>query len=268
MIDFKKITDNTRLYNFHSHTQFCDGYAPMREFVTAAIDAGFTHYGFSPHSPIPFDSPCNIKEENVAAYLSEFESLKKEFAGKIDLYKSMEIDYIDDNWGPSNPYFDTINLDYKIGSVHFIPHDDIHIDTDGSFQNFKVKMETYFDNDIRHVVESFYNQTLKMIEAGGFDIIGHFDKIGQNAGYFQPGIEDEEWYQNLISKVIDAIKDTGLIAEINTKSLTQHGRFFPGKRYFHILKKYEIPVIINSDAHYPALINAGREEGFDAYYNL
>ena len=68
--------------------------------------------------------------------------------------------------------------------------------------------------------------------------------------------------------MIDAIKDTGLIAEINTKSLKQHGRFFPGKRYFHILKKYGIPVIINSDAHYPALINAGREEGFEAYYNL
>ena len=268
MIDFKEIAAKSSLYNFHSHTQFCDGRAPMEDFAAKAVELGFTDYGFSPHSPIPAPSSCNMSKDDAISYFKEIDRLRSMYRGKINLFASMEIDYLDESWGPANPYFDTLPLDYRIGSIHFVPCGDQYVDTDGSFQNFKVKMETYFDNDIRHVVKSFYNQTLKMIEAGGFDIIGHFDKIGQNAGYFQPGIEDEEWYQNLISKVIDAIKDTGLIAEINTKSLTQHGRFFPGKRYFHILKKYGIPVIINSDAHYPALINAGREEGFEAYYNL
>ena len=37
MIDFKKIIKNSRLYNFHSHTQFCDGHAPMEEFVEEAV---------------------------------------------------------------------------------------------------------------------------------------------------------------------------------------------------------------------------------------
>ena len=43
----------------------------------------------------------------------------------------------------------------------------------------------------RHVVDTFYSHTLAMIEAGGFDMIGHFDKIGFNASYFQKGIEEK-----------------------------------------------------------------------------
>lgn len=265
MIDFNKVTTKSKYYNFHSHTQYCDGHAPMREFVMAAVEQGFSDYGFSPHSTLPIDSPCNIKEENVGKYIAEFRHLKQEFSGKINLYMSMEIDYLDSHWGPSNPYFDNLGLDYRIGSVHFVPLDGSFVDTDGHFDNFKVKMEKYFENDIRYVVETFYRQTLQMIESGGLDIIGHFDKIGQNANYFQPGIEEEAWYDKLVLKVIDAIKESGIYAEINTKSLAEHHRFFPNARYMRLVKKAGIPVLFNSDAHYPTLINAGRMEAMELY---
>ena len=52
MIDILKIVSETDNYNFHSHTQFCDGRAPMETMVNAAIGEGFRHWGFSPHSPI------------------------------------------------------------------------------------------------------------------------------------------------------------------------------------------------------------------------
>ena len=45
----------------------------------------------------------------------------------------------------------------------------------------------------------------------------------------------------------------------------EHNRFFPNKRYFGMLKKYEIPVVVNSDAHYPERINAGRMEAIELY---
>lgn len=267
MIDFKRITTTSALYNFHSHTQFCDGHAPMREFVPKAIELGFTDYGFSPHSPIPIPSPCNMKDTDVPVYIDEVNKLKEAYGTDINLYAAMEIDYLGDSWGPSDPYFDTVPLDYRIGSVHFIPCGNGFVDTDGNFTSFKEKMAEFFDNDIRHVVDTFYCQTLKMIEAGGFDIIGHFDKIGQNASYFCSGIENEDWYKRHIDNVICAIKDFGLIAEINTKSLSGHHRFFPNERYFGQIKKYGIPVIFNSDVHRTELINAGRQEAMTAYYN-
>ena len=147
MIDFKKIIKNSRLYNFHSHTQFCDGHAPMEEFVEEAVKEGFTDYGFSPHSPIPFESSCNMSMDSVDEYMSEFKRLKGIYGNCLNLYSSMEIDYINDEWGPSNPYFDTIPLDYRIGSVHFIPsftEEGKYIDIDGRFLSFKEKMHKYF----------------------------------------------------------------------------------------------------------------------------
>ncbi len=42
--------------NYHSHCSFCDGKAPMEEFIREAIRQGFTAYGVSSHAPLPFDT--------------------------------------------------------------------------------------------------------------------------------------------------------------------------------------------------------------------
>jgi len=55
-MNFKEITEKTDFYNFHTHTQFCDGRSTIREMVDAASDAGFQHLGFTPHSPLMVDS--------------------------------------------------------------------------------------------------------------------------------------------------------------------------------------------------------------------
>ncbi len=268
MINFKEIINTSKLYNFHSHTQFCDGRDEMEVFVKEAIHLNFTDIGFSPHSPIPYFSPCNMKEGDVPSYLAEVKRLQVEYGDKINIYSSMEIDFMDD-WGPSSSYFKKLELDYKIGSIHFIKsfvNTEEYVDVDGSFENFKKKMVCHFNDDIKTVVETFYNQTLKMIDVGGFDIIGHFDKIGFNANLYQNGIEDENWYQKIINKVIEAIIDKNIIVEINTKAYEQYNRFFPNERYFQLLKRYNAPVLINSDVHYPERINSGRIEAIKSYY--
>ena len=119
-------------------------HSPVAAFAEAAAESGFLHYGFSPHSPIPVQSPCNMSFERVEEYLKEFRRLRDEYAGKLNLYCSMEIDYLGSDWGPSNPYFDTLPLDYRIGSVHFIPSAEGMVDVDGRFESFKGKMERFF----------------------------------------------------------------------------------------------------------------------------
>lgn len=263
MIDFKQVIKDSDLYNFHSHTQFCDGHAEMEDFVKEAVAEGFTDYGFSPHSPIPFESPCNMSMDSVAMYLDEFNRLKSTYGDKINLYLSMEIDYLGQQWGASNAYFDSLPLDYKISSVHFIPaftDSNLYIDIDGRYPAFKQKMNDYFNNDIKAVVESFYKQSIEMVEAGGFDVIGHFDKIGHNAGHFKNGIEDEYWYKRLFMQLFEAIMDNHIVIEVNTKAYKEHNRFFPNLRYFELLKRSGATLLINSDAHYPQLINSGRIE--------
>lgn len=101
-----------------------------------------------------------------------------------------------------------------------------------------------------------------MVEAGGFDIIGHLDKVGCNAGYFQPGIESEQWYQALLDDLIHRVTDAGLVVEINTKAWHQHNRMFPHTDKWKKLVDAGIRLVVNSDVHVPALINAGRDEAY------
>lgn len=42
--DIIDITESTDCYNFHSHTQFCDGRVSMEVMVVAAINAGMKHW--------------------------------------------------------------------------------------------------------------------------------------------------------------------------------------------------------------------------------
>lgn len=251
---------STSRYNLHSHTQFCDGRGTMDQFARAAADAGILHYGFTPHSPVPFDTPCNMKADDVPAYLAEVERIRKKY-DTVQFYAGMEIDYLGPDWGPAHPYFAGLDLDYSIGSVHFLPaksDPSRFIDVDGRPERFVQYMHEYFDDDIEYVVEEFYRRSSAMVRAGGFDILGHLDKIGANASYYLPGIERRRRYLDALNALVDDVIASGVCVEINTKSLAQTGRIFPRETVVARLYRAHVPLLVNSDTHYPDLINAGR----------
>lgn len=266
MIDIIHIAQETDLYNLHTHTQFCDGHATMEEFVTEAISQGFTHLGFTPHSPVSVDSPVNMSREQVQEYIDEVERLRRAYGNHINIYTSMEIDYVSVGDGPANDYFRQLPLDYRIGSVHFIPaiNDPSEmVDIDGKFPAFKVRMGQYFDGDIEYVVRTFFAQMMAMVDEGGFEVVGHMDKIGFNASQYLDGIDEESWYDKLVIDLFENIMDHHLIIEVNTKAWLQRNRFYPNLKYFGMLKRFNAPVIVNSDAHYPTLLNNGRMEALE-----
>ncbi|MGM9853806.1 MAG: histidinol-phosphatase [Muribaculaceae bacterium] len=257
-----RILSTTR-YNLHSHTQFCDGRGTMGQFARAAVAAGIRHYGFSPHSPVPFDTPCNMKASDVPAYMAEVERIRAKYPS-VQFYAGMEIDYLGPDWGPASPYLRSIGLDYCIGSVHFLPAKSDpkrFVDVDGRPERFVQYMHEYFDDDIEYVVEEFYRRSSAMVRAGGFDILGHLDKIGANASHYLPGIERRRWYRDCLDALVDDVIAGGVCVEINTKSLRQTGRIFPAESVVARLYRARVPLAVNSDTHYPDLIDAGRPYG-------
>lgn len=262
-INIREITSQTRFYNFHTHTQYCDGRATIEEMTRAAVAEDFKYLGFTPHSPIPVESPCNMSIDAVMDYTAEIERVRKAFPG-IGIYKSMEVDYLGPEWGPSNELVKTWDLDYVLGSVHFVPtQEGKPVDIDGNPERFVRNLRALFHDDLRYVVDKFYDQTLSMIEEGGLDIIAHLDKIAANASIVDPDIESYSWYKAHVEKVIDAVSQQGLIVEINTKAYAKTGRMFPAVTWWPKIIDKGLDVIVNSDAHYPDLIKSGRDRAFE-----
>lgn len=269
MIDFLSIIKNNKNYNFHSHTQFCDGRNTMEDICLAAKDNGIKYLGFTPHSPLNIYSPCNMKWENVPEYFEEIGRLQNVFGNEMEIYKSMEIDYLSPDFGAHIDYFQNLPLDYRLSSVHFVPTKKGElIDCDGSEERFKKNLDLYFQNDIRYVVEKYFEQVLCMAEKGGFEIIGHFDKIACNASYISPGIENENWYEALVNDIISHIIDGNYIVEINTKAFEKKQRFYPSEKWWKKLLERNLPLMINSDVHYKDKIQSGRNEAFDLISKL
>lgn len=262
-ISIKGIIESTKDYNLHAHSQFCDGRDSMDDIAEAARKAGMRYFAFTPHSPIPLRSSCNMDGERMDEYLMECSRLREIHYPDMNILTSLEIDGLGTEYGPHIDYFQRLPLDFRLGSVHFVPNQDgVFLDCDGRFERFSQYLKEGYGGDLRYVVEKYFEQVLVMIERGGFDLLGHFDKIAGNAAVADPTLEDQGWYESLVDDVISHVAGTDVVVEINTKAFDQKGRFFPAERWWGKLLEADISLAIDSDAHYAERVAAGREEAF------
>lgn len=253
------------LCTYHSHCTFCDGKAPAEEFVKAAIAAGFHSYGVSSHSPLPFETRWSLRKDRLDDYLQEIERLKEKYASEIELYVGLEIDYLNDNWGPAVDYFQRMPLDYRIGSVHLVTNERNGelMDVDGTFEDFKENLETVFQGDLKHLVNAYFDASARMVELGGFDFVAHADKISVNGAFMDRTLVEQDWYNKRLWDYFTLIAEKGVMVEINTKAYSRKGVMFPNVQYFKWLKELNISVLVNSDAHRPPLVNDNRTLAFE-----
>lgn len=253
------------LTNYHSHSLYCDGRAGMEDFIRFALSEGFTSYGFSSHAPLPFPTAWTMEWDRTDDYLAEFRRMKEKYARRIELYLGLEIDYLNEESNPSIARFRELPLDYRIGSVHMLYNDKCEVvDVDVPADVFKRIVDEQFNGDLEQVVHLYYGRLRRMLELGGFDIVGHADKMHYNAACYRPGLLDEPWYDALVKDYFADIAARGYQVEINTKSYHDLGTFYPNERYFPLLHELGIRVQVNSDSHYPERINSGRPEALQA----
>ena len=249
-----------RLTNFHTHSHYSDGKQEPKSYVDEALRLGMTALGFSDHSPLPFDNPFSLKREKLQEYATLVRQLQKEYQGIIDIYLSLEMDYVPAMSQNFAELKSEAGLDYVIGSVHLVgsAHEDNLWFTDGpDAAVFDEGLVKFFGGDIRKGVKAFYHQTNEMIQNEQFDVIGHFDKIkmhNQNR-YFHEG---ESWYRDHVFETLRLIREKDLIVEINTRGIykKRHDGLYPSGWILNEMHRLHIPVIISSDAHHPDELTA------------
>lgn len=257
-----------RKSNYHSHCTFCDGRSMPEEFVKFAIARGFSAYGFSSHAPLPFETFWNMPRDEMPDYLAEISRLKAKYGDKIEIFTALEIDYLDETYNPSIQYFRDLPLDYRIGSIHYLPMaqplaEENMMCIDGALSDFRASLERFFGDDVRMLVERYFDAVQKMVLAGGIDIVGHIDKVYMNGRKCKGFSFGASWYMDAFCDTLDLIAEKGLMVEINTKNLAWRRETYPHVMFIRMLRERDIPVVVSSDCHAPDLIASGRSEAFD-----
>lgn len=249
--------------NYHTHCTYCDGKEPIENFVKMAVEQGFTQLGFSSHAPVPFENDFGIHEDEIPAYLKEIDGFRPQFP-QLQIFPGLEIDFIPGMTKDFTYYRDTFSLDYTIGGVHLVRplNDDRIWFIDGPKREvYDNGLQQLFGGDAKKAVVRFWEQSFEMIETQTFDVIAHFDKIKMHnqKRYFT---EEEDWYLKLVDHCIELIRRKQLIVEINTRGIYK-GRcpdFYPSDYALRQIAKYEIPMIISSDAHQSEELPMGHED--------
>jgi len=244
--------------NYHSHTHFSDGKGEPELYVQSAIEKGMYAYGFSCHSPVPFESGWNMKFENLRNYILEIKRLKEKYSGSINLYLSLELDYMKDLIGLDQ--YKKYNLDYTIGAVHFLGFfEDGHVwDFDRGSPWFKKGLEILFDNDIKKLVAFYFQQVTDMAEILKPNVVAHFDlikKYNANHAFFN---ESEAWYKEIAFAALEKISKTGSIVEVNTRGVLKklNDEFYPSNFILERCKELNIPLCLSADTHNPTDVMA------------
>ncbi len=260
--------------NYHSHSEFCDGTGKLEDYVISAIKKGFDVLGFSGHAPLPFESDWTIPKARLETYIEELKRLKGIYKEKIEIKIGLEVDYIKNIMGPSDSFYKEIGLDFIIGSIHLLPDGETegYLSVDYKKSEIEQLINKTFGGDARLLVKEYYGKIRDMSEHRGFDIIGHLDVIKKtniNSIYFD---ETENWYKKEIEITLECIAANRQIIEINTGNiLNDPSRIYPSSWILKRAQYYNIPIMLNSDAHRPDRLDNYFKEAktmiIDAGYN-
>lgn len=256
--------------NYHSHTVYCDGEKAPEFYVKEAIRQNLIAYGYSSHAPVPFSCDWTIPGNKIMSYVSDIEKIKQKYEDKIQIYLGLEIDYIPEITGinASNP--ERLNLDYTIGSIHFVdilPNGE-RWSFDWTYDFFLKGLQEIFNNDVKKMVRRYYELTKEMLVKNTPDILGHMDKITMynvKNKFFDP---KEKWYLDETEELFRLIKEKDVIVEINTRGLYKNGlSLYPNPAFLKRIKEMNIPISISSDSHKPEEITFGLRQAADILRN-
>jgi len=270
------------LTNYHTHSEFCDGKATARIMAQTARKAGFKVLGFSSHAPLPFRTGWTMDIDRLPDYMATLRALGREHAPDMEVLAGLEIDYIEGLCGPADGRFRAAELDYSIGSAHFVTPagaprasaaalDEAGIPTfgfavDEPEEDFEAHLGSFYDGDSEALVDDYYAAVAACIRAGGFDILGHLDLIRKNNRGQTRFREDTARYRAAAMTAVEALEGSGIIVEINTGGMAR-GKTdspYPAPWILRELRSRSVSVCVNADAHAPAHLSAHRGDGIRA----
>lgn len=222
------------LTNYHTHTTRC-GHASGtdREYVEAAIEAGYDVLGFADHCPWVFPdgfvSGIRMQPSEVDGYFDSLLSLREEYKKEIRIFIGFEAEYMPPLMELQEKFLSDYPLDYMILGQHFVG-----AEGNSSYAGNKTDLDV--------MLTGYVNLCIEGARTGKYMYLAHPDLI-----YFTG---DDEIYEKEMLRLCREMKKLSIPLEMNVLGLAG-GRNYPDMRFWEIASRVGNQVIIGMDAHTP-----------------
>lgn len=243
--------------DYHMHFEYGDyNFDWVKKFFDAAKLRGIDEIGITEHSHtfpefesfyyddlILDNSPVgtfqqtwlktNKFKHTLKDYFDFMNELKKNHAVKIGI----EVCNFQ-NQSAVKKILDAWDFDYIIGSVHFL--------NGWGYDASKIKDE-WTRRDLREIYESYTAEVEKLAASEIYDVIGHPFNIRLFKNF--PDFDVTEY----LERVAVAMKKNNLAVDVNTGTKYRYpvGEISPYADFMKVAARFDLPIIISSDAHQP-----------------
>ncbi|NLM20156.1 MAG: histidinol-phosphatase HisJ family protein [Peptococcaceae bacterium] len=165
---------------------------------------------------------------------------------QLQIRVGLEVDYLEGKEKQIKEMIDSYPFDYIIGSVHQIG--------DWCF-DFPEEEPRHRQWDADDLYQAYFRLVEKAATSGLFDVIGHFDLI--KIFNIRPRTD----VRMLAARALEAVKDCGLVLEINTNGRYKPVQeFYPEFKLVELANQMEILFTLGSDAHEASVVGRDVQE--------
>lgn len=153
------------MIDLHTHTKYSKhAIGEIDDVVNEAILRGIKYLAITDHCPFFIDSSNRLLMSELDNYYKEINRVRKVYQEKIIIFTGMEFDYYPDCEEYLGSLLYNQQLDFILGSIHYIPYHHGFITT--------WDLEQIDKEDI---ITSYFSVLKKMVSSGLFNSIAHPD---------------------------------------------------------------------------------------------
>ncbi len=232
--------------DLHNHTTLCNhATGSMEDYIKRAIELKIDIFGFSCHAPMDFEPEYRMTLAQSKTYEQDVLNFKEKYKNDIQILLAYEVDYMSNSKFIEQDILNA-NVDYLIGSVHFIDK--------WGFDNPEF-IGLYKEKDIDTIWEEYFQTVSKMVKTGYFDIVGHLDLI--KVFKYLP----TKNIKTIALQTMKDIKKSNMVLEINSAGLRKPIKEqYPSYDLLQLAFELDIPITFGSDAHSIEQVGFGYDE--------
>lgn len=242
--------------DFHVHSNYSDGFF-LFGMIDAAERAGLEGVGFADHCVVSSRERARDDRARYGFSLDlTYERRRRALAEHreetdLELYDAVEMDYHPRDEDAIRSFLETADFEYAIGSVHVL--DGYNVQDSSAFEDES-------DGTLDDLVDRYFDRLVSLAESELFDVAAHPDLIERT-----PQLRDrasEEHYRRAAA----AFAEHRTVPEVNVgRVLADAGVVHPAPAFLDLLREYDVPVTVATDAHRPGEL-VDRREFLDDFF--